>query len=44
MRVDSCPPLNLPKGKVSKLYMDVIFGGCAINEKCRSHQKDPESI
>jgi len=29
MRVDSCPPLTLPKGKVSKLDMDVIFGGCA---------------
>ena len=22
----------------------VIFGGCAINRKCRLHQLDPESI
>ena len=31
-------------GRFSTVFWDVIFSGCAINRKCRSHQLDPESI
>ena len=29
---------------IRKLFKNVVFGGCAINEKCSSHQLDPESV